>query len=211
MLSLGWFPDGCTTCSIRLWQKGSKRSAQQSWRRKQNIAEIKVEQIFRFWVLWRHLRVMDSYLCLDLWLQRQFGFIRSSVKLHFAEVVYAVQDSLLSNAMLLVLLCLKKNPTYFCNTARKNHNCLRCSILSGINQMYFSNGRKWFRREGEKKTTHCFQLFSLTLTSTEHTSTKGFLLALFPLGDTAAPLTEFQEMPHYQQILKFPISRWEHC
>lgn len=59
----------------------------------------------------------------------------------------------------------------------------------------------------KKTTTHCFQLFSLTLTSTEHTSTKGFLLALFRLGDTAAPLTEFQEMPHYQQILKFPISR----
>lgn len=55
----------------------------------------------------------------------------------------------------------KKTPTYFCNTARRNHNCLRCSILSGINQMYFfekvfSNGRKWFRREGEKNNNTLF-------------------------------------------------------
>lgn len=48
--------------------------------------------------------------------------------------------------------------------------------------------------------TQCSLLFSVTLTSTEHTNTKALLPARLPLGETAAPFTEFQEMPQCQQI-----------
>lgn len=170
-----------------------------------------------FSVLWRHLRVMDSYLCFNLRLQRQFGFIRGSVKPHFAEVVYTVQDYLLSNAMLLVLLCLKKkkkHPTYFYNTARKRHNCPRSSFLSGIKQRYFflkmfvSNGRKWFSRVERKTDTRTlfpvifrYPDFWQNSHAQKPPCSPCFLSGTRP----HAPLTEFQEMPQHQQILKFPF------